>query len=144
MTNRVIVQLRTLFVVLFAVLVVRQLYVQLIAGPNYAAKSFNPRHALLSERRGRILASDGTILAETVKKHRVYPFGAQLAHTVGYVSLRFGASGIEAAYDSALTPPDTTGDPISQIAEVVQSLGGRSTQTHGADVVTTLKIPIQT
>ena len=144
MTNRVIVQIRTLFVVLFAVLVVRQVYVQLLAGPSYAAKSYNPRHALLSERRGRILASDGTVLAQTIHKHRVYPFGEQLAQTVGYVSLRFGASGIEAAYDSALTPPDTTGDPISQLAEVLQSFTGRSAQAHGADVVTTLNVPVQT
>jgi len=100
-TNRVIAQLRTLFVVLFAVLIVRQVYVQLLAGPGYAAKTYNPRHALLSQRRGRILASDGTVLAQTIQKHRVYPLGEQLAQTVGYVSLRFGASGIEAAYDSA-------------------------------------------
>ncbi|MBV9736849.1 MAG: hypothetical protein JO177_01665 [Candidatus Eremiobacteraeota bacterium] len=144
MTNRVIAQLRTLFVALFAVLLLRQLYVQLIAGPSYAAKSHNPRHALLSERRGRILASDGTVLAQTLHKHRVYPFGPQLAQAVGYVSLRFGASGIEAAYDSALTPPDTTGDPISQAVEILQSFTGQSTPAYGADVVTTLKMPIQT
>ncbi len=143
MTNRVIAQLRTLFVILFVLLIARQIYVQLVAGPGYAAKTYNPRHAVLSQRRGRILASDGTVLAQTLHKQRVYPFGTQLAQTVGYVSLRFGASGIEAAYDSALTPPDTTGDPIAQAAEILQSLGGRSSQAYGADVVTTLKVPIQ-
>ncbi|MBV8689691.1 MAG: hypothetical protein JOZ59_06255, partial [Candidatus Eremiobacteraeota bacterium] len=127
-----ILQLRTLFIVLFAVLIVRQVYVQLLMGPSYAAKPYNPRHALLSERRGRILASDGTVLAETVHKQRVYPFGPQLAQTVGYVSLRYGASGIEAAYDSALTPPDTTGDPISQLAEIFEAFSGRSAQAYGA------------
>jgi peptidoglycan glycosyltransferase len=143
MTNRLISQLRSLFVLLFAILVARQLYVQVVAGPSIAAKSYNPRHALLSERRGRILASDGTVLAQTSHKHRIYPLGPQLAQAVGYVSLRFGAAGIEAAYDSALTPPDTTGDLASQIVEIVQSLTGQSAQAHGADVITTLSVPVQ-
>jgi peptidoglycan glycosyltransferase len=143
MNNRVIAQLRLLFVVLFAILVVRQLYVQVVTGPSLAAKSYNPRHALLSERRGRILAGDGTVLAQTSHKRRVYPLGPQLAQAVGYVSLRFGAAGLEAAYDSALTPPDTTGDLASQIAEIVQSLTGQNAQAHGADVITTLNVRVQ-
>lgn len=143
MNNRVISQLGALFVVMFALLVARQIYVQVFIGPSLAAKPYNPRHALLAERRGRILASDGTVLAHTVHRRRVYPFGAQLAQTVGYVSLRFGTAGIEAAYDSALTPPDTTGDPISQFMEIVQSFTGQNAQAHGADVITTLNMAVQ-
>jgi len=130
-------------VVLFAVLAVRQAYVQLIAGPGIAANSYNPRHALLAERRGRILAGDGTVLAQTVKGERRYPYGASLAQTVGYVSIRYGTSGLEDAYDAALTPPDTTGDMSSQFAEIVEALTGRNALARGADVITTIEPAVQ-
>ena len=42
-----------------------KLYVQIVAAPQIAARATNPRHALLDAGRGRILASDGTVLAET-------------------------------------------------------------------------------
>src|SRR5438270_5799716 len=104
--NRTIQRIGAFFVVLFGLLVLRQFYVQVWQGPAYAAKPHNPRHQLLSQHRGRILASDGTVLAETAGDARQYPLGASLAQTVGYVSQRYGTSGIEDAYDQALTPPD--------------------------------------
>lgn len=126
---------------LFAILAVRQAYVQLIAGPSIAAKPFNPRHVLLATRRGRILASDGTVLATTVGGKRDYPFGSALAQTVGYVSTRYGTSGIEDAYDAALTPPDTTGNPAAQFAQIIEALGGKTAVARGADVITTI-VPV--
>ena len=47
----------------------------LVAGPEIASKPYNPRHALLDARRGRILATDGTVLAQTEGNRRVYPLG---------------------------------------------------------------------
>jgi peptidoglycan glycosyltransferase len=114
-----------------------------IKGPDIAARPYNPRHALLDERRGRILATDGTVLAQTVGKRRTYPFGESLAHTLGYVSARYGTSGIEDAYDRALTPADTTGDPQAQFSELLAALQGKKSQAHGADVVTTIVPAIQ-
>src|SRR5271166_4769160 len=108
-----------------------------IDGPSIAARPYNPRHALLDARRGRILATDGTVLAQTLGSKRNYPFGESLAHTLGYVSTRYGTSGIEDAYDRALTPADTTGDPLAQLDEIRAALTGASLVTHGADVVTT-------
>ena len=143
MTNRAIAQIGIVFVLLFAVLIVRQLYVQVVAGPAIAGKPYNPRHALLDQHRGRILASDGTVLAQTIKNHRLYPFGSSLAQTVGYTSSRYGTYGIEDAYDLALTPPDTTGDLGAQVAQIVQAFSGATAQTAGADVVTTLNMRIQ-
>ncbi len=96
MTNRAIRDLSAFFVLLFAVLAVRQVYVQLVAAPSISARATNPRHALLDAGRGRILATDGTVLAQTVGGKRLYPLGAQLAQTVGYTSVRYGTSGIEA------------------------------------------------
>ena len=124
-------------------LALRQAYVQLIAGPGNAARPYNPRHALLAFRRGRILAGDGTVLAQTVKGERRYPYGPALAQTVGYVSIRYGTSGLEDAYDSALTPPDTTGDVAAQFAEIVEALTGRSGAAQGADVITTIVPAVQ-
>ena len=124
-------------------LAVRQAYVQLVQGPRNAARSYNPRHALLAIRRGRILAGDGTVLAQTVKGERRYPYGASLAQTVGYVSIRYGTSGLEDAYDSALTPPDTTGDVGAQFAEIVEAFTGRGAAAQGADVITTIVPAVQ-
>lgn len=143
MSNRAIAQVGALFVVLFAILIARQLYVQVIAGPAIAARPSNPRHALLGEDRGRILAADGTVLAQTIHGKRIYPMGAALAQTVGYVSQRYGTSGLEDAYNRALMPPDTTGDPAAQWFELLDAFSGKSSQARGADVVTTLNPRIE-
>jgi len=137
-TNRAILRLQALFAVLFVVLALRVAWVMLVAGPNIAAKPYNPRHALLDARRGRILATDGSVLARTQGGERIYPLGPALAQTVGYVSARYGTSGIEAAYDRALTPPDTTGDPAAQFDEIAAALRGKGSESRGADVVTTI------
>jgi penicillin-binding protein A len=143
MTNRAIVALSTGFALLFAVALARQFYVQTIAAPAIAARPSNPRHALLDAYRGRILATDGTVLAESHGATRSYPLGEALAQTIGYVSIRYGTSGIEDAYDRALTPPDTTGDPLVQLEEIRAALTGASRVEHGADVVTTIEPPVQ-
>ena len=143
MTNRAIAALSTVFALLFVVVLARQFYVQTVAAQAIAARASNPRHALLDAYRGRILATDGTVLAESRGGARSYPLGEALAQTVGYVSVRYGTSGIEDAYDRALTPPDTTGDPLAQLDEIRAALSGTSLVTHGADVVTTIEPPVQ-
>jgi peptidoglycan glycosyltransferase len=142
-TNSAIARISALFVILFVLLAARQAWVALVAGPNIVAKPYNPRHALLDTRRGRILATDGTVLAQTVGHKRVYAMGESLAQTIGYVSARYGTSGIEDAYDRALTPADTSGDPVAQFQEIVASIQGKSMVSRGADVVTTIVPAIQ-
>lgn len=143
MTAATVRRIGTLFLLLFAMLAVRQAYVQIVAGPAIAANPYNPRHALLSAHRGRILGSDGTVLAQTVGEKRSYPLGASLAQTVGYVSARYGTSGLEDAFDRALTPPETTGDIGAQFGEILQAFGGKQSISRGADVVTTLDPAIE-
>ena len=126
MTNSAIRRISAIFVALFTILALRQAWVALVAGPSITAKPYNPRHALLDARRGRILATDGTVLAQSVGRKRVYAFGESLAQTLGYVSARYGTSGLEDAYDRALTPAETTGDPVAQFQEIVASMQGRS------------------
>jgi penicillin-binding protein A len=142
-TNRAIRDLSTFFVLLFLVLAVRQFYVQIVAAPRIAARATNPRHALLDVGRGRILATNGTVLAQTVNGTRVYPLGAELAHAVGYASVRYGTSGIEASFDRALEPPDFSGDALAQLAQLVAVLGGSGSVERGSDVVTTIVPSLQ-
>jgi penicillin-binding protein A len=143
-TNRAIRDLSLFFVLLFAVLAVRQTYVQIINASAIAARPTNPRHAMLDAGRGAILATDGTVLAQTVGGRRVYPFGAQLAQQVGYVSPRYGTSGIEGSFDRALTSPDLNGDPLAQLGELAATLRGMPAAAKGADVITTIVPAVQT
>jgi peptidoglycan glycosyltransferase len=143
MTNRGIRDLATFFVILFAILVIRQAYVQLVIAAAIADRPGNPRHALLDANRGRIVASDGTVLAQTQDGKREYPLGAQTAALVGYVSQRYGTSGIEEAFDRALTPPDSSGDPMAQLAQIAGALRGSAHVEAGADVVTTIVPAVQ-
>ncbi len=83
------------------------------------------------------------MLAHTVGDTREYPLGASAAQTVGYISTRYGTSGLEDAYDRALTPPESTGDFGAQIGEIVEALRGRQTISRGADIVTTIEPAIQ-
>jgi peptidoglycan glycosyltransferase len=142
-TNRSIRDLSTFFVLLFVALAIREIYVQIVAAPQIAARAGNPRHALLDAGRGRILATDGTVLAQTTGGKRVYALGAELAQIVGYASVRYGTSGIEESFDRALTSPDFSGDPLAQLDQLVATLRGSRVAAHGADVITTIVPSVQ-
>jgi peptidoglycan glycosyltransferase len=126
--------------VLFVLLAIRQLIVQVYDAPRLANDVHNPRLAQLDERRGAILASDGTPLALSRGAKRVYPEAAAFAHVVGYASPRYGTFGLEDAYDRALSAARTQNDPLAQIARLTHPGQG---EPRGADVVTTLDVAIQ-
>jgi peptidoglycan glycosyltransferase len=132
--------LGAVFIALFVVLALRQLWIQVVEGPALADNRYNPRHATTAVGRGSILASDGTPLAVSRGDKRLYPQGALVAHAVGYASARYGTSGLEDAFDRVLTPRGGAQDPFSQLTEMLAS-------THrpprGADVVTTLDLRVQ-
>ena len=139
--NAAIGRLTGLFVILFALLAARQAWVQVVAGPRIAADPHDPRLALLAPDRGEILARDGSVLARSTAHGREYPLGAALAQTVGYLSTRYGASGLEAAYDARLAPRLAGNDPADQFRSI---LAGRPTgAVRGDSVVTTLDPEIQ-
>jgi peptidoglycan glycosyltransferase len=120
----------------------RAVWLQVIAGPRIAADERNPRLLLLQRYRGDILARDGTPLAHATANGRAYPYGAALAHAVGYASARYGTSGLERAFDRELSPLAASSDPVSQL---VALLSGPRTLGHprGADVVTTIDVRTQ-
>lgn len=66
---------------------------------------------LLSENmllRGKIISENGAVLAESIVtakgSERVYPYGSTFANVVGYASIKYGKSGLEASYDNILSP----------------------------------------
>jgi len=121
---------------------VRQLYVQVIAGPSLAHNEHNPRAALLDPYRGRIVARDGTVLAQSNGSTRVYPLGAALAHVVGYDSARYGTSGLESTFDAELSAQPTANDPIAQIAALFHDAQA-APAVAGSTVVTTIDPAVQ-
>jgi peptidoglycan glycosyltransferase len=118
----------------------RQLWVQVIDGPRLAEDAHNPRRAMLATGRGSIVASDGTPLAITRGEKRVYPQSDIIVHAVGYASAQYGTFGLEDAFNSVLAARPIANDPIAQARAV---FGGKHAEPRGADVVTTIDIPIQ-
>lgn len=93
--------------VAFTVLLGAVTWIQAVAADTYRNDPRNTRQAIAQsgKERGVIVASDGTVLAESVPDQddprrfvRTYPQGEAFAHVVGYTSRTVGDSGLEAAY----------------------------------------------
>jgi peptidoglycan glycosyltransferase len=139
--NQAIAQLGVLFVLLFAVLACRQIWLQVVEGPRLAKNVHNPRAALLSPYRGPIVARDGTVLAYSSAHGRQYPFGASLAHALGYASERYGTTGLESVFDGELAARPIANDPLAQWRRVLNR--DTSPAERGATVVTTIDPQVQ-
>lgn len=103
--------------------------------------SYNPRQEILASQnfRGRIYSADGEILAdtkvdETGQETRMYPYGEQFAHIVGY-SQR-GRTGIEELANSYLIQSNI---PVSD--KVMNEVSGM--KNPGDNVYTTLDAGLQ-
>lgn len=92
--------------VCFGVLLGMVTWIQAVAADTYRSDPRNSRLAIAQsgKERGVIVASDGTVLAESVPDEddprrfdRVYPEGEAFAHVVGYTSQTVGDGGLEAA-----------------------------------------------
>lgn len=105
-----LVVLVTFFTVLFFALIANLTYIQIVKADEYQSMP-NNNHVIYRSStvpRGSIVTSDGVTLAESLKNadgtySRSYPQGNLAAHTVGYLSTQYGASGIEASQNNALT-----------------------------------------
>lgn len=100
----------TFFTVLFALLIGNLTYIQVIRADYYQSLPNNNHTIRKSEsvQRGSILTSDGVTLAESLQQEngtyvRTHPQGSLAAHTVGYISTQYGATGIESAMNDTLT-----------------------------------------
>ncbi|MBI2761398.1 MAG: hypothetical protein HYX51_08240 [Chloroflexi bacterium] len=87
---------------------------QVVRADRLAERAGNPRVVENATRadRGTIYASDGSVLARSERgadgrNERVYPVPS-LAQTIGYVSARFGVSGVEEALNGYLSGTEST------------------------------------
>ena len=134
----------TMFTILFAALITNLTYVQVVQAQTYKQMPNNNHTIAKSYRvqRGAIITSDGQTLAESVQNEdgtysRVYPNGNVAAHTVGYLSERYGATGIESSMNDTLRGKDN----FSNWRSALDSLAGKA--TPGASVVLTLNFQMQ-
>jgi len=137
--NKPIVRLYGLVVVLFALLIAFTSRWTIFEAGALRQNALNRRSLLQQERirRGSIVASDGTVLARSVRGregtyHRTYPTGSLFAQAVGYSFTDLGQSGIE-RYRNA--PLDGEGS-ANNLQAILDQLQGKRRQ--GDEVITTL------
>jgi penicillin-binding protein A len=86
-------------------------YWSFVAADDLGADPFNPRliAAVRDRPRGRIVDASGRVLAESAKAGDAYLrryADRSLAEVVGYASFKYGAAGLEAAYQGSLIGQD--------------------------------------
>jgi len=138
-----ILKLGYLLLGLFVALVIYLSYLQVIRGPALAANPYNRRLQEYESgiKRGTIYDTRGTVLAGTGfsrgEGRRVYPAGPAAAHLVGYISGRYGRTGIESAYDRHLLGMEG----IDRVRNLVNRLLGRD--RAGGHLVLTVDAVLQ-
>lgn len=131
-------KLGTAFLLGFALLALGAGYWQAWRGPALAASATNPRMVEEEKRaqRGKILDRSGRVLVTSSAGKRVSHQPA-LAHATGYFSPRYGASGVERAYDAMLAGRQGPSPAAEWLRELV---GARRI---GADVHLTIDAGLQ-
>lgn len=129
------------FIGIFALMTGRFIYFMAVQSSDVINNSYNKRQDLLAEKfvRGKILASDGKILAETVtdssgNETRRYPYNDLFAHVVG--SFDKGKTGLELAQNFTLLSSHT-----NVISQAVTQMQGDKILAD--DIVTTLNVELQ-
>jgi penicillin-binding protein A len=124
-------------IVLFAALVVFTSRWTVFEAKSLNDNPLNRRQLLeqLQIKRGVITASDGTVLARSVRGrggvyHRRYPQGDLLAHAIGYWSISFGRAGLERSRNDELAGQG------SDLGSIIDQLQGK--RRDGDSVETTL------
>lgn len=142
--GRRLTRVATTLSVLLAALVLNLTWIQVIDARALNNSPINTRNLAEQARsnRGSIITRDGTVLAESVPAGRTtfqreYPQGSSAAHTVGYYSLRYGRSGIEAAANDALAGTRS----FRSIADVIDTAIGHPVE--GNDVILTIDSRVQ-
>jgi peptidoglycan glycosyltransferase len=107
--NRAISRIFIVAVVLFALLVVNLTWIMVVRAEWFQDRPQNKRTIAqeLKIRRGDILGYDGSRIAGAVRRsgyyYRTYPQGTLAPQLIGYDSVRFGRSGVEAELNDVLT-----------------------------------------
>ncbi len=142
--GRRLTMILSFFTLCFALLIGNLTYIQVIKASEYKSMPGN-NHTIARAsfiERGSILSADGLSLAESVQQEdgsykRSYPQGDLASHVLGYVSTRFGTSGIEANQNEVLTGRAS----YANLTDALEALSGRT--PPGNDVVLTLNSQVQ-
>ncbi|HUJ56820.1 MAG TPA: penicillin-binding transpeptidase domain-containing protein [Gaiellaceae bacterium] len=147
--NRQLLRLSVLSMVLLAVLIGATTYWQSWAGADLANRQDNAVEAVaqLQIHRGRILASNGQVLAWSTPHRkkgltiysRHYPTNGLFSQIVGYATSGDNQVGLEQSYDDYLTGANTNLSNVLQ--STLDRLGGET--VHGDDVYLTVKPALQ-
>ena len=139
--NRQIMSILYGFLVIFFGMIGYFVYFDVVKSDNVTNNPNNVRIAKLSDtvNRGKIVTSDGTVLAETLKdgngeEYRYYPYENMFAHVVGVSKLN--KSGLEATEEYYLLQSN-----INPIQKAVNELKGE--KSDGDNVITTLNLGLQ-
>ena len=141
--NRAISRIFIVAVVLFVALAVNLTWIMVVRAQWFQDKPQNRRSIAkeLKIRRGDILGFDGGKIAGAVRRsgyyYRTYPQGTLAPQLIGYDSVRYGRSGIEAELNDVLTGQATD----LGVRSWVDRLLGR--RPKGADVKLTLVPAVQ-
>lgn len=139
--NQDIFKLTYLFIGLFVLLIGNYIYFMVFKSTTVINNSYNQRQDLLAEKyvRGKILSSNGTVLAKTVtnlsgEEVRIYPYKELFAHVVG--RFQKGKTGLELAENFTLLTSHT--NVISQTAKEL-----KEEKIEADNLVTTLNVNLQ-
>jgi peptidoglycan glycosyltransferase len=147
--NKQLRHISVVALVLLAVLIVSTTYWQTWAQADLANRKDNSVTNIerLTIDRGKILAADGTVLADNRKtrKHgltiytRHYPANDLAPQVIGYATDVGTTTGLEQAYDDYLTGANT--NLTNTLTQELDKLGGQT--VHGDNVILTLRPAIQ-
>ncbi|HZT94692.1 MAG TPA: penicillin-binding transpeptidase domain-containing protein [Gaiellaceae bacterium] len=147
--NKQLLHLSVVALVLLAILIVSTTYWQTWAVAGLADRQDNQtqRIARLTVDRGKILASDGTVLATNRKKRdhgltiytRHYPLNDLAPQVIGYATAAGTTTGLEQTLDDYLTGANT--NLSNTFSQELDKLGGQT--VHGDNVILTLRPAIQ-
>jgi peptidoglycan glycosyltransferase len=112
--NRQIRRLAVALMAAYLVLFVQLNLTQLVRADDYTDHEANTRDIVIAftEPRGSIRTADGELVAETVatrdelERLRTYPHGELYGHVTGFLSLEYGADGLERQYNDELSGAD--------------------------------------
>ena len=129
---------------LFAALIINLTVIMVVQAQNYQNMPGN-NHTMMRDaaiKRGTISTADGVILAESTENEdgsytRQYPAGDLATHVVGYYSMQYGTSGIEASLNETLAGTRNYANWV----DVLRTQAGISTPGH--DVQLTIDSDIQ-
>ncbi len=138
--------LGVVMVICFGLTIVQLVNIQVVKAPSLRASAANPRNEgkQTENQRGNIYASDGTLLAQSVKSSsgpyhyvREYPQGSLYSQVVGYSSEFYGTAGIENQYNSNLVTHTQPAQTFSQV------LGFTALQTSMDNLTLTIEPSLQ-